>query len=133
MVFRLQFAEQHPSCCDLSVQLAMADGIYLIQSRPEHSNRYAIRLERCAVCGTVDPSCHPAHDAGARASERRREFSRHTQTIARRFPRADDRYARLNGEYIEGTARPEMRWSIFTQVAELGRVPRIASNDAYCR
>src|SRR5437660_12926327 len=78
----------------------------------------------------VDSSRKAGHDAGAATHERGRKLACYALSVCRCPPCPYDCHARLYGENLERTAHPEMRWSIFMQVLEVGRVLRIATFDA---
>ena len=129
----LAFAQQHSALRDRSLKLPVSGGKDHVESCPKHGDRRAVGIERRAMRGAVYARRESADDARPRADEGRRQLARDSQTVRCRAARADDGDARPDVEQVEGTPHPQMRWSIFTQVLELGRIPRITSNDAQLR
>src|SRR5438105_7013727 len=129
-MLRLAFGEQQAALRYAALELSVGQREAVIESGSKHRDRGAAGLEGSSMGRAVDSGRKSAHDAGAATHECGRKFARYALSVCRCTSRPNDRHARLYGQNLERTAHPEMPWSIFMQVVEVGRVLRIATFDA---
>src|SRR5204863_9642740 len=130
MMVGLTFRDDEAALGDGPLKIPMRQRKRVLDAGSKHRDRGAARFQSCAMCRTVDPGRESAHDGRARPHERGRELACYALSVCRCPSCPDDCHARLYGENLERTAHPEMRWSIFMQVVEVGRVIRIVTFDS---
>src|SRR5437588_7009025 len=119
-MLRLAFGEQKATLRYAALEVSVRQRKDLIKTGSKHRDRAAARLEGRSMGRAVDSSRKAAHDAGAATHERGRKLACYALSVCRCPPCPYDCHARLYGENLERTAHPEMRWSIFMQVLEVG-------------
>src|SRR5215203_1937507 len=98
-----------------------------IETAPQHSRRWASRLQTSPMGRRIDASCEATHHNDTALSELGRNSGTNLESVRRRGARANHCDRRL-GERLEIALGPQNRWRV-VDAGEKGRIPLIEQRD----